>query len=192
MVSLDGYYEGPGGMMDVPFDDAFGAYNLERLKTASTVLLGHNSYRMFGGFWPDVENNSRASEVDREFSRLYNKTEKVVVSDNPVEPALAWQNTTRVISRDVYNAITKLKHEPGKDIVMWGSRTLWNDLLAHRLVDELHFVVGNAVLGDGTPAFAEPIPVGAENLKLKLLDLRRTSPTSESFIAKYAVKYINK
>lgn len=168
MVSLDGYYEGPGGLMDLPFDDAFATYNLERLKTASTVLLGRTSYMMFGGYWPQVEKDPSFSDVEREFSRRYNKVEKVVVSDGPIEPIPAWHDTTHIISDDVYTAIAKLKRGRGREIVMWGSHILWNDLLAHRLIDELHFVVGNAVLGDGTPAFTEPIPADGQVATLQL------------------------
>ncbi len=189
MVSLDGYYEGPGGLMDLPFDDAFATYNLERLKTASTVLLGRTSYMMFGGYWPQVEKDPSFSDVEREFSRRYNKVEKVVVSDGPVEPVAAWSDTTRVISDDVYTAIAKLKRKPGKDIVMWGSHILWNDLLSHRLIDELHFVVGNAVLGGGTPAFVEPLSADDPDATLKLLDTLRADPKSDNIIVKYALKY---
>lgn len=48
-------------------------------------------------------------------------------------------------------------------ILVFGSRTLWNDLLAHNLVDELHLIVGPVVLGGGTPAFATP-PRGSLHL----------------------------
>lgn len=36
IVSLDGYYEGPGGdVMALPFDEAFDEYNAKRLRAAA-------------------------------------------------------------------------------------------------------------------------------------------------------------
>ncbi|MFK7694932.1 hypothetical protein [Paenibacillus sp. HJGM_3] len=53
IMSFDGYSEGPGrNVMVMPMDGAFDTYNLERMQSADTVLLGGNSYRMFSGFWP--------------------------------------------------------------------------------------------------------------------------------------------
>jgi hypothetical protein len=44
IVSMDGYYEGPGrNVMLLPMDGAFDDYNLERMRAAGTVLLGHTS-----------------------------------------------------------------------------------------------------------------------------------------------------
>jgi hypothetical protein len=41
LVSLDGYYTGPGdNVMVLPLDEAFDAYNAERLRAADTLLLG--------------------------------------------------------------------------------------------------------------------------------------------------------
>jgi dihydrofolate reductase len=56
IMSLDGYYEGPGGnVMVLPLDQAFDAYNAERLRAADTLLLGRTTYDGFKGFWPSVE-----------------------------------------------------------------------------------------------------------------------------------------
>jgi hypothetical protein len=39
-MSLDGYYEGPGkNVMVLPLDEAFDAYNAERLRAADTLQL---------------------------------------------------------------------------------------------------------------------------------------------------------
>ena len=45
IMSLDGYYEGPGrNVMVLNMDEAFDAYNLERIRAAGTVLLGRSSF----------------------------------------------------------------------------------------------------------------------------------------------------
>ncbi|MCM3659633.1 dihydrofolate reductase family protein [Georgenia satyanarayanai] len=47
----------------------------------------------------------------------------------------------------------RLTAQDGADILVFGSIPVWNDLLTAGLVDELHVMVGNGVLGDGVPAF---------------------------------------
>jgi dihydrofolate reductase len=175
-MSLDGYYEGPGKKVmalfdyrwDYPTDESFDAYNAERLRAADTLLLGRVSYDGFKGFWPSVADDPAATPLQREISRLDNAIEKVVISDSltPKETA-PWHNT-RIISRaDAHGQIAELKGQTGKDILVFGSRTLWNDLLAHDLVDELHLMIGPVVLGAGTPLFD-----GQPAVSLRLIDTR--------------------
>jgi len=194
IMSLDGCYEGPGrNVMALPMDGAFDSYNLERMEAADTVLLGGDSYKLFSSFWPGMANNPDASPTHREFSKLYNKIDKVVVSNNLTSEKIVelWQDTTSIIGGDaVYDEIAKLKRKRGKDIVVYGSRILWNDLLAHGLVDELHFMVGNIVLGDSTPIFIEPIAYNDPKLSLQLIDSRKFKG-SENLLVQYAVKYKN-
>jgi dihydrofolate reductase len=175
-MSLDGYYEGPGKNVMVlfdyrwvyPTDESFDAYNAERLREADTLLLGRVSYDGFKGFWPSVADDPDATPLQREISRLNNAIEKVVISDSltPEETA-PWHNT-RIISRaDAHGQVAELKGQTGKDILVFGSRTLWNDLLTHDLVDELHLMIGPVVLGAGTPLFDEQPAVS-----LRLIDSR--------------------
>lgn len=77
IVSLDGYYEGPGGnVMVLPMDEAFDAYNRERIEAAGTVLLGRTSYQVFSSYWPGVADapadpeNRALSDDNRAVSRV--------------------------------------------------------------------------------------------------------------------------
>jgi len=189
IISLDGFYEGAGkNVMVLPMDPAFDAYNLERMKGADTVLLGGNSYRFFGGFWPGMANNEQASETNREFSRLYNQIKKVAISDklSAQDAPAEWKSNSSFIGEDVYAEIQKLKDADGEDIVMYASRALWNDLMAHGLIDEVHFVVGNVVLGEGTPVFTKTIAYDDPNTALELIETR-TLEGSNNHLVVYKV-----
>ena len=190
ILSLDGYYEGPGKNVmvlfdyrwDYPTDESFDAYNAERLHAADTLLLGRVSYDGFKSFWPSVADDPDATPLQREISHLNNAIEKVVISDTLTsEETDPWHNT-RIIGRaDAHERIAELKRQLGKDILVFGSRTLWKDLLANDLVDELHLMIGPVVLGAGTPVFDEQPAV-----TLRLIDTR-TWDGSGNVLLRYEV-----
>ena len=83
IVSLDGFFAGPGGnVMVMPFDDGFSDYNAERLRAADTLLLGRKSYEGFRSYWPGIAEDASQPAVEREISHLNTAMEKVVVSDS--------------------------------------------------------------------------------------------------------------
>jgi len=190
-VSLDGYHEGPDknvmALFDYrwayPADESFDAYNAERLRAADTLLLGRVSYGGFKGFWPSVEDDPDARPLQREISRLNNAIDKVVVSDSLTEEETGPWHNTRIISRaEAREQIAELKRQAGRDILIFGSRTLWNDLLAYDLVDELHLMIGPVLVGAGTPVFDGKPPVS-----LRLIGAR-TWDDSGNLLVRYEVR----
>ena len=176
-MSLDGYYEGPGKNVmalfdyrwDYPTDESFDAYNAERLRAADTLLLGRVSYDGFKSFWPSVADDPNATPLQREISWLNNAIHKVVISDSLTsEQTAPWHNTRIIRRAEAHAQIAELKRQTSRDILVFGSHTLWRDLLAHDLVDELHLMIGPVVIGAGTPVFDGP-----PKASLRLIDTRK-------------------
>lgn len=104
---------------------------------AEALLLGRRSDEWFAARWL-----SRTGEwADR-----LNGLPKYVVSSTLRNPR--WSNAT-VLSGDVVDAVSKLKHELDGDIVVYASTQLVRTLLEHDLVDELRLIVHPVVLGAG-------------------------------------------
>jgi dihydrofolate reductase len=189
VMSLDGYVDrgrpGEPGLPIVTEADAaaFNRTNAELLRDADVLLVGRNSFAMFEGYWPTVEQDETAPEVEREISRHNNRVAKVVVSDSHrVQPDAPWAAATRVVTRqEAPAAIRELKQQDGGDVIVFGSVTTWNGLLRAGVVDEVRLLVTPVVLGGGVPAFAEDLEVGLE------LKSATPVPDSGSVLLRYVV-----
>ena len=131
MVTLDGFFDGPGeGLEKIDWhhaDEEWEDYSVEILSSADTLLFGRKTYEGFAAFWPSQEG---------EVARLLNEIEKVVFSTTLTEAT--WQGT-RLVREHVPEAVTELKAQPGKDILVFGSAdfaaTLTQQLLEHVAID---------------------------------------------------------
>jgi len=184
IMSLDGFYaDENGNPLVLEMDDAFDAYNLERLRGAEALLLGADSYRMFMGFWPAQASNPEASAINQVFGGIYGRINVNVISDSLTADEVApWAARTTVIGRYEAEArVKELKQQLSGDVVTFGSRITWNALLQAGLVDELHLIAGPAALGTGTPIFTGPTG------RLTLAETRRLTG-SDNVLLRYEAR----
>jgi dihydrofolate reductase len=184
IMSLDGRYTGPADdVMVMPMDESFDRMNIEHMRSASTLLLGRATYELFRSYWPPVADRPEESDDNRAISRRFRDLEIVVVSDTLTpDPSLPWHDNTVIVGRsDAAAHVATLKGGDGGDILTFGSHAVWTGLLRAGAVDELHLMVGAALVGAGRPMFAPDA-----SASLRLLGVT-TSTRSSNVIVRYAV-----
>jgi dihydrofolate reductase len=153
-VSVDGMAAGPDGSTDFIPASSRGDQSLERrqerfLDCIDTILLGRKTYEMFVEYWPKVtsENEPLADKL--------NAIPKVVFSTTlDRAPWGHWQEAT-VTKGDATREIERLKQQPGKDMVIWGSLSLAQSLMPEGVIDEYELIVCPVVLGEGRRLFED-------------------------------------
>jgi dihydrofolate reductase len=173
-VTLDGYAAGLDGSIDFigpaasdPARDPRHVLEMEQdtlqlLGSADTLLLGRKTYEMFIGYWPDVG-------TDKEpIADQLNATPKLVFSGTLGRaPWGKWEEAT-IIRGDAVEHVRKLKSEPGKNLILWGSLSLAQALGTAGLIDEYQLRVCPAVLCEGRTVWAKSLgPADLELLDVK-------------------------
>jgi dihydrofolate reductase len=160
-VSLDGVMQAPGGPTEDPtggfqhggwlapiFDEPVG-HRIRRLFGGDfDLLLGRRTYDIFAAYWPF------ASDEEKAIRDPFDRATKYVVTSG--DQPLSWRNSARVA--DV-GAVAAVKETAGPDLIIQGSSSLYPQLLAAALLDELVLMIfpvalgtGKRLFGDGTPA----------------------------------------
>jgi dihydrofolate reductase len=169
-VTLDGVIEDPGGAEG--FDRGGWAFKFERgaegdkfkldeTLEAEALLLGRRTYDGFAAAWP-----GRSDEEG--FADKMNSMPKYVVSSTLGEPE--WENTT-VLRGDLAEEVSVLKRSGDGDLLVAGSATLVQGLVAHDLVDELRLMVFPILLGGGKRLFGD-----GEAKSFQVVDTRPVGP----------------
>jgi dihydrofolate reductase len=172
VMSLDGFFEGPNHELNwFPPDEEFFDYARDMLRSVDTILFGRATYEHMAAYWPSATG-------PREIAEKMNSLRKLVVSRTLQK--VEWNNST-LLPADFAREISKLKQQPGKDIVILGSAKLASSLLHQGLIDEYRVIIGPVLLGRGHTLFP--------NIKQKLdLKLEKTKLLRSGVVVLYYQK----
>lgn len=160
-VSLDGVIENPQWTFQFHCEEQ-DKFKFAEMMESDALLLGRVTYEGFAAAWPNM------IEQTGEYGLRMNNNPKYVVSTTLNQ--LEWNNSS-LIEGDLAEEINKLKQQPGKDILVFGSGKLVQTLANLDLIDEYRLMVYPIVLGSGQRLFEE----GIEQRKLKLVETQTFS-----------------
>jgi dihydrofolate reductase len=152
-LSLDGFAANAKGEMDwIVLDDAIFE-DVDRLTdSVDTAIYGRVTYKMMEGYWPTVLSNPESTIHDRHHAQWVENVQKIVISRTLDK--VEWNNSS-LIKDNIAEEISKLKAQPGKEIMIFGSPRVANLLAQLDLVDEYRLTISPVVLGSGIPMFDE-------------------------------------
>ena len=167
-ISLDGYTAGPDSDMSFvgeSFNDEMGKYEDDIVNTGDTLVLGRVTYESFAGSWPYVPDKPDVSENEKAYARKLNSMRKIVFSKT-LDTA-DWNNS--VLLREIDpETIKRWKQEDGKDMLIYGSASIVQQLTNLGLIDEYQLLVHPVVLGGGKPLLKDI----ADKHRLKLVSAK--------------------
>lgn len=167
MVSVDGFFAGPNGEIDWHVvDEEFNQYAIDLLNTLDTILFGRVTYQLFESYWPVAAKDPATSKNDLIIANKINAINKVVFSKTLEK--VGWNNV-KLVREVIRDDILKMKQQPGKNMVIYGSGSIVSEFAKLGLIDEYRFFVAPVVLGEGKSLFKGL----KDKLKLKLIETRR-------------------
>ena len=156
-VTVDGIFDAETmGQWAQPYtSDEKDKHIQELVEVADALLYGRTTYELQAPYISSLKNNEYGI-ADR-----MNSMPKYVVASKPLKAE--WNNST-VTKENVLEEITKLKRQPGQDILIMGSATLVESLAQAGLIDEYKLLVYPAIMGSGKRFFKNGM--GPTRLKL--------------------------
>ena len=156
LISLDGVIEAPERWAS--FDAEATALSIQQLGNYDAFVMGRVTYQKFYANWGHITGNPYIDRI--------NAMPKYVASRSLTQTA--WNAT--LLGPDPSKAIARLKDQPGKDLIKYGTSRFDNTLVRDHLIDEFHFWIMPVVAGSGQRLFED---VDTSGLDLRLTGQKR-------------------
>lgn len=160
-LSLDGFVSsesGDVGWVINNFNDQMGKYAGDLMESMDTVVLGRVTYELMSGHWPSQ------TEASSPGANRMNNTPKVVFSRTLKKAEWGKYDNATIVNEGAAEKVAKMKQQPGKNMVIYGSANLVQGFTQMGLIDEYQLLVHPILLGAGKPLF--PALPKAVSLKL--------------------------
>ena len=159
-MSLDGVVQAPGGP-DEDTDGGFahggwshpyfdpevmGPVIADGMNDAEALLFGRRTWQGMAAAWPERAGDPYADSM--------NTIKKYVASRTLTEDDMTW-NSTLLSPENSVADVAKLRAQDGGDLVIWGSVSLVQALLAAGQVDQLTLMIEPILLGGGKRIFPD-------------------------------------
>jgi dihydrofolate reductase len=150
-VSLDGFAAAPDGGLDwANVDEEVHTWFNDETRALDASLYGRRLYELMADYWPTGEDDPSATDVEKEFSRIWKAMPKIVFSSS-LERV---EHNSRLVRGDVTEMLEELRREFAGDLDV-GGPNLAGQFVRRGLVDEFRLVVHPVVLGAGLPFWPE-------------------------------------
>ncbi len=127
-ITLDGVVEAPETWRFGYVAPDLMEYDMSKVNSLDSLLLGRKTYEGFAAFWPTQIHNEYG------IAGKLNSAPKYVVSSSLQKAD--WNNSTIIKGSNVEQEIHKLKNQSESDIGITGSITLAQWLMERHLIDE--------------------------------------------------------
>ena len=158
-MALDGVVENPEWTVQFRREES-QTYKFDELFASDALLLGRRTYQEFAASWPSMQGTG-------EYGERMNSLPKFVVSTTLSE--MEWNAS--LLTGKLAEEVSRIKQQPGQDVLIFGSGELVHSLMSLDLIDEYRLMVFPVVVGSGKRLFRE----GSEKKVLKLIETRTFS-----------------
>ena len=163
-VSLDGFIETPDHSLDWAIvDEEVHQWFNEQARTLDATLYGRRMYEVMAAYWPTGGDDPAATDLTREFARIWNPMPKIVFSTSLDRV----DHNARLVRGDVGGVLDTLRTEFEGDLDVSGA-DLAGQFVRRGLVDEFQLMIHPVVLGAGTAFW----PMLDGPLRLRLTETR--------------------
>jgi len=158
-MTLDGNCDHTAGLPD----EVVHRHYSDLLDRSDVILYGRTTCQLME-FWRTILENPSGEKAMDTFAAAIDRIPKIIFSRSLKQ--VDWKSAS-LAERELKETVELYKRQPGRDILI-GSRSLIQQLMKLRLIDELQLCIHPVVAGKGTSLFED-----MDRIVLRLVNTKR-------------------